>query len=179
MQREVASFLDLETSTVTDTVTPLYVGQGSVPVCHRGEVLVAEHCCRVGLSRPAILLFAFMVINAEGNLHVFPGPRDFNGYEHCHARLWQTGIVLRADTMEKYVLLRPPGASCWMLSGLLTSLGKCGSDPQLTRRGPERCWKKQQGWRSWETFRTCASVVSWCVKHTEQGKKATGKELRT
>merc|ERR1719284_353827 len=35
---------------------------------------------RVGLSRSAIFLFVFVIIHAVGNLHVFLGPRDFNGY---------------------------------------------------------------------------------------------------
>merc|ERR1712232_855765 len=35
---------------------------------------------RKGLTRSAILLILFIVIHAVGNLHVFLGPDDFNGY---------------------------------------------------------------------------------------------------
>merc|ERR1712070_1220650 len=35
---------------------------------------------RVGLTRSAMFLFVFIIIHAIGNLHVFLGPNDFNGY---------------------------------------------------------------------------------------------------
>ena len=69
---------------------------------------------------------------------------------------------------------------------------KCGTDSQSRKRGPERCWKKQQEWcseeqtaagktsrrtkrnsSSCEKFVTCASVVLSCVKHFKHGKQAT------
>merc|ERR1712226_1093455 len=46
---------------------------------------------RVGLTRSAILLILFIVIHAVGNLHVFMGPDDFNGYGYFYVRLYWTG----------------------------------------------------------------------------------------
>jgi predicted heme/steroid binding protein len=43
---------------------------------------------RVGLTRSAILLVLFIVIHAVGNLHVFLGPDDFNGYGYFYVRLY-------------------------------------------------------------------------------------------
>jgi len=60
---------------------------------------------RVGLSRSAIFLFVFVIIHAVGNLHVFLGPRDFNGYGYFYARLYWTGFGLQANIVEEYVLL--------------------------------------------------------------------------
>merc|ERR1712107_744777 len=45
---------------------------------------------RVGLTRSAILLILFMVIHAVGNLHVFMGPDDFNGYGYFQFRFGDT-----------------------------------------------------------------------------------------
>merc|ERR1719486_287908 len=47
---------------------------------------------RTGLTRSAILLILFQVINAVGNLHVFMGPDDFNGYGYFYVRLYWTGF---------------------------------------------------------------------------------------
>merc|ERR1711862_601721 len=60
---------------------------------------------RVGLTRSAILLILFMVIHAVGNLHVFMGPDDFNGYGYFYVRLYWTGFGLPANIVEEYVLL--------------------------------------------------------------------------
>merc|ERR1712203_673481 len=48
---------------------------------------------RKGLTRSAILLVLFIVIHAVGNLHVFMGPDDFNGFG------------LEANIVEEYILL--------------------------------------------------------------------------
>merc|ERR1739844_548881 len=48
---------------------------------------------RVGLTRSAIFLIIFIIIHAVGNLHVFKGPDDFNGFG------------LPANIVEEYVLL--------------------------------------------------------------------------
>merc|ERR1712146_422073 len=61
--------------------------------------------CRVGLTRSAILLILFIVIHAIGNLHVFKGPDDFNGYGYFYVRLYFTGFGLPANIVEEYVLL--------------------------------------------------------------------------
>merc|ERR1719166_729009 len=60
---------------------------------------------RTGLTRSAILLILFIVIHAVGNLHVFAGPDDFNGYGYFYVRLYWTGFGLPANVVEEYVLL--------------------------------------------------------------------------
>merc|ERR1711976_1042892 len=60
---------------------------------------------RVGLTRSAILLILFIVIHAVGNLHVFLGPDDFNGYGYFYVRLYWTGFGASANIVEEYVLL--------------------------------------------------------------------------
>merc|ERR1712056_150407 len=60
---------------------------------------------RVGLTRSAIFLIMFIVIHAVGNLHVFGGPDDFNGYGYFYVRLYWTGFGLPANIVEEYVLL--------------------------------------------------------------------------
>jgi len=59
---------------------------------------------RVGLTRSAILLILFIVIHAVGNLHVFMGPDDFNGYGYFYVRLYWTGFGLPAN-IEEYIWL--------------------------------------------------------------------------
>lgn len=60
---------------------------------------------RSGLTRSAILLILFIVIHAVGNLHVFLGPDDFNGYGYFYVRLYWTGFGLPANIVEEYILL--------------------------------------------------------------------------
>merc|ERR1712178_675200 len=60
---------------------------------------------RLGLTRSAIFLIVFIVIHAIGNLHVFLGPDDFNGYGYFYVRLYFTGFGLPANIVEIYVLL--------------------------------------------------------------------------
>jgi len=60
---------------------------------------------RLGLTRSAIFLIVFIVIHAVGNLHVFLGPDDFNGYGYFYVRLYWTGFGLPANIVEIYVLL--------------------------------------------------------------------------
>merc|ERR1719245_2074266 len=60
---------------------------------------------RAGLTRSAILLILFIVIHAVGNLHVFKGPDDFNGYGYFYVRLYWTGFGLPANIVEEYILL--------------------------------------------------------------------------
>jgi len=60
---------------------------------------------RSGLTRSAMFLFVFIVIHAVGNLHVFLGPDDFNGYGYFYVRLYWTGFGLPANIVEEYVLL--------------------------------------------------------------------------
>jgi len=45
------------------------------------------------------------VIHAVGNLHVFLGPDDFNGYGYFYVRLYWTGFGFDANIVEEYVLL--------------------------------------------------------------------------
>merc|ERR1712200_242942 len=60
---------------------------------------------RIGLTRSAIFLIIFIVIHAVGNLHVFKGPDDFNGYGYFYVRLYWTGFGLPANIVEEYILL--------------------------------------------------------------------------
>jgi hypothetical protein len=60
---------------------------------------------RIGLTRSAILLILFIVIHAVGNLHVFLGPDDFNGYGYFYVRLYWTGFGLKANIVEEYIAL--------------------------------------------------------------------------
>jgi len=60
---------------------------------------------RTAVTRSAFFLIMFMVIHAIGNLHVFLGPDDFNGYGYFYVRLYWTGFGLNANIVEEYVLL--------------------------------------------------------------------------
>merc|ERR1740124_1765318 len=60
---------------------------------------------RVGLTRSAMFLILFIVIHAVGNLHVFMGPDDFNGYGYFYVRIYWTGFGLPANIVEEYILL--------------------------------------------------------------------------
>jgi len=60
---------------------------------------------RVGLTRSAMFLFVFIIIHAVGNLHVFLGPDDFNGYGYFYVRLYGSGFGLDANIVEEYVAL--------------------------------------------------------------------------
>lgn len=60
---------------------------------------------RIGLTRSAIFLIFFIVVHAVGNLHVFMGPDDFNGYGYFYVRLYWTGFGLPANIVEEYCLL--------------------------------------------------------------------------
>jgi len=60
---------------------------------------------RSGLTRSAMFLFVFIIIHAVGNLHVFLGPDDFNGYGYFYVRLYWTGFGLDANIVEEYVAL--------------------------------------------------------------------------
>merc|ERR1712187_868228 len=60
---------------------------------------------RSGLTRSAMFLFVFIIIHAVGNLHVFLGPDDFNGYGYFYVRLYWTGFGAPANIVEEYILL--------------------------------------------------------------------------
>jgi len=60
---------------------------------------------RSGLTRSAMWLFVFIIIHAVGNLHVFLGANDFNGYGYFYVRLYWTGFGLPANIVEIYVAL--------------------------------------------------------------------------
>merc|ERR1712070_1145872 len=60
---------------------------------------------RSGLTRSAFFLIMGIVIHAVGNLHVFLGPDDFNGYGYFYVRLYWTGFGLNANIVEEYVAL--------------------------------------------------------------------------
>jgi len=88
---------------------------------------------RVGLTRSAILLILFMVIHAVGNLHVFLGPDDFNGYGYFYVRLYWTGFGLPANVVEEYILL---SALLHVFVGLKRTWNKLG-----TLKGKSCCGK--------------------------------------
>ena len=46
-----------------------------------------------------------IVVHAVGNLHLFKGPDDFNGYGYFHVRLYCTSLGFQANIVEEYVLL--------------------------------------------------------------------------
>jgi hypothetical protein len=58
---------------------------------------------RASLTRSAFFLIFFIVVHAIGNLHVFLGPDDFNGYGFFYVRLYWTGFGLNANIVEEYV----------------------------------------------------------------------------
>merc|ERR1712228_1075978 len=60
---------------------------------------------RSGLTRSAMFLFIFIIIHAVGNLHVFAGPDDFNGYGYFYVRLYWTGFGFEANIVEEYIML--------------------------------------------------------------------------
>merc|ERR1719282_1355350 len=60
---------------------------------------------RSGLTRSAMFMFVFIIIHAVGNLHVFLGPNDFNGYGYFYVRLYWTGFGFSANIVEEYILL--------------------------------------------------------------------------
>jgi len=60
---------------------------------------------RGSVTRSAFFLIMFQVIHAVGNLHVFLGPDDFNGYGYFYVRLYWTGFGLNANIVEEYLLL--------------------------------------------------------------------------
>merc|ERR1719160_2041278 len=60
---------------------------------------------RASVTRSAFFLFVFIIIHAVGNLHVFLGPDDFNGYGYFYVRLYWTGFGLDANIVEEYVAL--------------------------------------------------------------------------
>jgi len=84
---------------------------------------------RTGLTRSAILLVLFMVIHGVGNLHVFMGPDDFNGYGYFYVRLYWTGFGLPANIVEEYILL---SAALHMVVGTMRTWDKRA----LVKRAP-------------------------------------------
>jgi len=70
---------------------------------------------RASVTRSAFFLILFQVIHAVGNLHVFLGPDDFNGYGYFYVRLYWTGFGFNANIVEEYLLL---AAAMHVLVGL-------------------------------------------------------------
>merc|ERR1712107_605919 len=92
------------------TIHLLYAVCGSVlrtifsPKVFQGT-FTYNHSDKRALTRSAIFLIFFLVIHAVGNLHVFLGPDDFNGYGYFYVRLYWSGFGLPANIVEEYVLL--------------------------------------------------------------------------
>jgi len=55
---------------------------------------------RTGLTRTAIFMIFFIVVHAVGNLHIFAGPNDFNGYGYFYVR---TYLLVQANVIEIYL----------------------------------------------------------------------------
>merc|ERR1712137_1338249 len=70
-----------------------------------GQKNIAFTNDRIGLTRSAMWLFVFIIIHAIGNMHIFLGPNDFNGYGYFYVRLYWTGFGLPANIVEIYVAL--------------------------------------------------------------------------
>jgi len=90
---------------------------------------------RIGLTRSAIFLVFFIVIHAVGNLHVFLGPDDFNGYGYFYVRLYWTGFGLPANIVEEYVLLSALLHVIVALKRTWTKIGMAGADMKLALTG--------------------------------------------
>ena len=60
---------------------------------------------RVGLTRSAMFLLAFIITHAVGNPHVFLGPDDFNSYGYFCFHLYWAGFGFHANILEEYILL--------------------------------------------------------------------------
>merc|ERR1712126_73025 len=57
---------------------------------------------RTGLTRSAVFLIFFLVVHVIGNIHIFAGPNDFNGYGYFYVRLYW-GV--QANVVEIYVAM--------------------------------------------------------------------------
>jgi hypothetical protein len=69
---------------------------------------------RIGLTRSAMFLFVFIIIHAVGNLHVFLGPNDFNGYGYFYVRF--IGLVLdSAPTLWRSTCCLQQCSTWWWL----------------------------------------------------------------
>jgi hypothetical protein len=90
---------------------------------------------RIGLTRSAIFLVFFIVIHAVGNLHVFLGPDDFNGYGYFYVRLYWTGFGLPANIVEEYVLLSALLHVVVALKRTWTKIGMAGTNYNLAITG--------------------------------------------
>ena len=77
----------------------------SVRVVSTSLSLFPGSSVRTGLTRSAVSLFFFIVVHAVGNLHMFKGPDDFNGYGYFYLRLYCTGLGFQASIVEELVLL--------------------------------------------------------------------------
>lgn len=61
---------------------------------------------RSGLTRSALFLIFFMIIHSVGNLHIFLGPDDFNGYGYFYKRFyWTMGGLVDASIIEVYLAM--------------------------------------------------------------------------
>ena len=50
-------------------------------------------------------LVLFIVVHAGGNLHVFKGPDDLDGYDYFYVCFCWTGFEFKANTVGEHVLL--------------------------------------------------------------------------
>ena len=115
---------------------------------------------RLGLTRSVILRFDFIGIHAVGNLRVFKGPEDFNGYGYFYVRLYWNGFGFRANTVEEYNLL---SVLLHVVVGLkhtldiklaqMRAMASRAADVKFPRMLKEECSMNAKGWEERQTTR--------------------------
>jgi len=60
---------------------------------------------RAGTVRSAMFLVFFIIIHAVGNLEIYLGKDEYNGYAYFYKRLYWTGFGLEANIVEEYLAI--------------------------------------------------------------------------
>jgi len=60
---------------------------------------------RTALTRSAMFLIFFVVIHGVGNVHIFKGPDDFNGYGYFLDKVGKFWYILPVSVVELYLLI--------------------------------------------------------------------------
>lgn len=98
----------------------------------------------------------FQVIHAIGNLHLFLGPDDFNGYGYFYVRLYWTGFGLNANIVEEYLLL---AALLHVVVGLKRTFDITAKYPMQT---------SLSGFGQWNLAVTGVALLSFMIIHLIQ-----------
>jgi len=102
-----AGTLNLSRETLQQNRILSLVKTNIVQVCLVMRAVTADEKCADKFKR-SICHHSFLIIfiiHAVGNIHVFKGPDDFNGYGYFYVRLYWTGFGLPANIVEEYVPL--------------------------------------------------------------------------